>query len=213
MALLSKREFAASTGQNTKTLATYIGRKKVIVNKKGQIDTNNEVNKTFIAMKAWRKMDKSMPADAAAAIENESPAINLPKIRSKKTDSDEDYELIPDIITSEKRYKHALAQKTEAQHELDLLKIEKLKGDVIPSGPIEQIVYQRQKYWVDHAKIAFEKALMEISHKYELTSEDMAYYRGQNTKLINDAVLSSAMEFSNNLTNIISEFTVKKGVL
>lgn len=207
MAKLSKQEFAAQTGQTTKTLATYIGRGKVVVNKKGEIDTTNEVNKQFIAIHAW-KVPTKPGAIKLPEPDDETPDTDTPETEETTTSDGK----IPNIAVSEKRYKYELANKTEAAAILDRLKIKKLRGDVIPVAPIELLIFQFKQYTLTQQKITYEKFLNEIGHKYSITAEDMAYYRGFFTKACNDCVEEATKAFIRDLGSVLADYTIKKGV-
>lgn len=218
MAQLTKKEFADQTGQTTKTLSTYILRKKVVVNKAGLIDTNNEINKAFIAIHAWKKVEK--PSKKAALPTNEDEEdmedADVPDFFSFQIDpmpsGSGTGDGLPDLIVSEKRYKHALANKTEAAEELDRLRIKKLKGDVVPSAPIGGLVFQFKQYILTQQKIAYERFLTEITHKYSIAGADMAEYRTFFIKELNAAAQTATDLFLKDLDNTLSLFSVKKAV-
>lgn len=221
MALLTKKEFAGQTGQTTKTLATYIGRKKVIARKDGLIDTNNETNKAFIAAYAWKAPVKNghlPPAEQktaqvlepiVAGIADEDDDDEAPQ-PADGADAPEGDTVLP-IRTSEKRYKHYLAEKTKTAKELDELKIKKLRGDVIPVAPIEALIFRFKQHMLVQQKITYEGFLNEVGHKYAVSAEDMAYYRGLFIKKLNAATEDATKDFLKGLDVALSEFAVKKG--
>jgi hypothetical protein len=213
MALLTKKDFAAKTGQTTKTLSTYIGRGKVKAEDNGLIDTNNELNKSFMIIHSGKE------AKERKARANTLNAIPQPQIPREETwidpdgleDNEFDENGIPALHVSEKAYKHYLSLKTKASEELERLKIEKLKGDVVPTQPIETLVFQFKQYTLTQQKIAYESFLNEIAHKYSITGEDMAYYRSFFIKSLNNAVLSATDLFVKDLGTTLGQYSVKKG--
>lgn len=222
MALLTKKEFAGQTGQTTKTLATYIGRKKVVVRKDGLIDTNNATNRDFIAAKAWQEPVKN----GHMASEEQQAAKVLEPMMTQIANSDDeptadggtpgptvapDADTVLPIKLSEKRYKHYLAEKTKTAKELDELKIKKLQGEVIPVAPIEALVFRYRQHILTKQKLTYENFLNEVAHKYGMSSEDMAFYRGEFIKKLNAAEQMAMDEFLQGLDRALNEFTIKKG--
>ncbi len=203
MPIYSKKEFAALTGQTTKTLATYIGRNKVVANSQGFIDTSNETNAAFYEIYSAKLNQKEEPKPQ---IPREETFIE-PRLPQDSPPEDNG---IPSLIVSDKRYKHALAKKTEADEEKRRLEIEKLKGEVVPTAPIEVLVFQFKQYSITQQKITYEAFLNEITHKYNISSSDMAYYRSFFIKQINDAMVSATQDFQRDLGTILSEYSVKR---
>jgi hypothetical protein len=98
--------------------------------------------------------------------------------------------------------------------EIKLLRIkhEKAIGEVIPVAPMEPLVYQYQQYILTQNRIAFEKFLILIGHKNDISGEDMADYRGKYIVLLNNAISEANSLFRGDLGKHLSEFTVKKSI-
>lgn len=217
MALYTKKEFAELCKQATNYLSVNIKRGKVIC-VDDKIDSENLTNKLYLE-KIYGRMDFVPGLPVKPTVQPQLPIFS-PKGADKDEDplSDEDMEKIKalyggmDYPTLEKIYKYRQGEKLKSDIEKNGIEVQKKKGELIPAAPIVDIVFQLKQYWITHSKIAFEKALMEIGHKYELTSEDLAYFRGNNTKLINDAMVASSQEFKNNLDGILFQYSTKRGV-
>lgn len=220
MALLTKKDFADSCGMETKKLSVYIQRRKVKAMDNGLIDTNDELNKSFMIIHSG----KERVAKVAKEPKGRKPRANTlntipqPQIQREEIwiepgieDEELDENGIPALHVSEKAYKHYLSLKTKASEELERLKIEKLKGDVVPTQPIETLVFQFKQYTLTQQKIAYESFLNEITHKYSITGEDMAYYRSFFIKALNNAVLSATDLFVKDLGTTLGQYSVRKG--
>ena len=117
-----------------------------------------------------------------------------------------------DYPTLERLYKYLQGEKLKGDIEKNKIDIEKKRGEVIPVSPIESLVYQALQYVLTQMKIAYEKSLIEIAHKYEIPAEDIAAYRGNNITLLNNAVASANSLFIGDLGKNLSAFTVKKSI-
>ena len=214
MALLSKKEFAGQTGQTTKTLATYVTRKKVVVRKDGLIDTNNETNRAFIAAHGWKEPVKGghLPKDVVTETSAASKKVVKGVVNdSQEEPGDADTEELMPISKSERHYKHYQALKTEAEERLAHLKIKKLQGDVVPVDPIEQLIFRYKQHMLTEQKAIFEAFLNEIAHKYSITGEDIAMYKGIIIKKLNDGVQDATRNTLRELDVVLNEFTIKRG--
>jgi hypothetical protein len=212
MPKVTVKEFSAMTGVPPKNIHRDAGRSKVVKTADGCIDTFNEVNAAYLAKNKGRA-DNPPPSPTPKSKPSKKAAPSEPDEEDEESDTEAivlGKDGLMTLTKSEKVYQHARALKNQKDVEIRDMEIAKMKGEVIPSAPIATIVYQLKQYWLTQAKIAFEKALVEIGHKYELESEDLAFYRGNNTKLLNDAMTASSLDFSNNLENILSQFSLKK---
>ena len=207
MALVTKVVFSEMCGMGTGNMANNKKRGKVVYEDNGLIDTCNSINKSFLVKHSSKaeKVKISKP-EKVKQIPREETFIE--PVESEDSDVNENG--IPAIHISDARYKHALARKTEAGEELERLKIEKLKGDVIPTAPIETLIFQFKQYTLTQQKIANEAFLNEITHKYSITNADMAYYRGFFIKGLNNAVKAATSLFLKDLESTLQLYSVKK---
>lgn len=197
------KDFAKSLGVEVKNLYTYIKRGQIVIDADNNVDLGNAINKTFISKRNSKKISSiPKPIKINVAEPSEDDIIDSEISETGILSLDKSTELL----------QHRRAIKTDLENKKLQIDIEKRRGEVIPSAPIAPIVFQLKQYWLTHAKIAFEKALIEIGHKYEITSDDLAYFRGENTRLINDAMVASTLEFTSNLESIVSQFSIKRSV-
>ena len=214
MARHSKKEFAQLCKQETKYLSVQISRGKVYV-ENDEIDDKHPTNKAYLE-KIYGRMD-FVPKDQPEQQKKHSPSTDA--VTSKLSDlSDDDIKAAlentkgMDYPTLERLYKYLQGEKLKGDIEKNKIDIEKKRGEVIPVSPIESLVYQALQYVLTQMKIAYEKSLIEIAHKYEIPAEDIAAYRGNNITLLNNAVASANSLFIGDLGKNLSAFTVKKSI-
>lgn len=208
MALVSKREFAELCGKQTKWLSNYIGRGQVIVGDNDLIDTKDDKNAAFLQ----RHGASSVPIIVAPAPQKKGKN----PLQGLKVTDDEgnevDMDAVPDMKTSERLLKHLDAEKRKRE----IIKLEldnqKKQGEVVPVEPIGHLVFQFKQYILTQQKITYERFLDEVSHKYSITPEDMAQYRGHFIKALNQSMIEATENFTSNLESILKEYTVKRGV-
>lgn len=187
----------------------------------GMIDTHDPVNIAFLQKHA-------KTADQPAS-QKTAKAIRLVDIPSQETgnsdddgedidwntdDSDGDEETggIPPMHVSEKKLKHLDTVKRAKEIDKLKLEIQKKRGEVVPVEPIEVLVFQFKQKVLTHFKMGAEAILNEITHKYSITSEDMAYYRGFMTNKLNECVREASTEFVEGFDVALNEFAIKKAV-
>lgn len=225
MAYLTKKEFAEQTVGTTRQLAVYIKRGKVVVRKDDLIDTNNATNKAFIAKYGIGPVGKGgIPKYDEPVVEITDDPDNTHTVtlgdlieKVKRESAAEDAEIMEEegerllpVQLSQKKYQHYLADKTKKAAALDDLKIQKLKGEVIPVGPVETLVFQFKQYSLTQMKIALEKILGEFAHKYKVSPEDLAYYRGLGVKALNEATRQATDDFVKGFDIKLNEYTSKR---
>lgn len=226
MAILTKQEVAEATGQTTRSLSVYIKRKKLpVINKganKGMVDTKDRAWVEFISMYGWKGKDGNTVAAKPTPQLKHQPQPQEPEDDTDFTDFgiDEDVETdhdttggkLMELPKSDKMYKHFLAVKTQRAAELDKIKIEKLKGIVIPSAFIQPVFLQHNQYILTEQKNADEEMLTAMKQKYDITGEDLAWIRGEWTKRRNQAVNKAVDSSLKSVDTIISNFSEKRGV-
>jgi hypothetical protein len=205
----TKKEFAESTGQTTSSLAVYIRRGKVVVGKDGMIDDSNSINKQFIYTYAHKKVEKRVPMEAS-----------LPKVVRMPVDVDdedmdgdeggEDSEGVPGLHVSEKRYKAALANKTQKQDEMLRLQIAKQKGLLIPSALVMPLFMQHNQFLLNEQRNADEELLLLIAHKAGISDEDVAWMRAEWIRRRNKAVEDATDMSENGLDQVIESVMDRK---
>lgn len=215
MALLSKKEFAQLCMWETKQLSVYIGRGQVVVRGDKMIDTNEDKNVAFLEKYGYSKAVLATPAEPKPEKAKEPPRQAPQLVTVDLGDGEQstiDLSNIPSYQDSERLLKYLDTEKRQKEIEKLQLDIEKKQGEVIPVAPIEQLVFQFKQYTLTQGKIAYEKFLTEIGHKYSITPDDLAYYRGFFIKQLNTATTEATEAFNRDMDIVLNEFSVKKGV-
>jgi hypothetical protein len=217
MALLSKKEFAQRVGKDTKWLANYIGRGKVVCKKVGDkelIDTTNDKNKTFLEQYELTPFTASIIPPTQP---DDYHTKKLQQIMDAPPDEESgmllvDLNNIPPYQFSERLLKYLDTEKRKREIEKLEHDNEKKRGEVVPVEPIETLVFQFKQFILTQQKITYEKFLNEITHKYNIDAEDMANYRGFFIAELNASMKEASDNFVDSLDATLNEFTIKKGV-
>jgi hypothetical protein len=214
MALLTKKDVAEQCCKETNWLSVYIKRNKLVVIKKGankgMIDTSIEPNKSFMkmyAVTAGIPPLKGTRQPKAAIQEGEQSEFDQIFNDAPSEPATPDENGILPVHESDRRYKHFLAVKTESAAQLDQIKIEKLKGIVIPSAVVIPVFTQHNQYIVQEQKNADEEMLTDLKQRYDISGEDLAYLRGIWTKRRNAATAKATEMSIKGVENIINDFS------
>ena len=215
MAKLSKKEFAEMCGMETNKFSVYVQRRKVVIGEDGLIDTNYHVNKAFIAKHA----NKSGFTPPKETTQRQPRRVSVP------TDDDmfagiSDEELaqyagdgsIMSLEQSEQRYKHFLALRTEKASELEQLKIEKAKAEVIPHGVIAPLFLYHNQSILTKGKEFVDKILIDWARRFDVPIDEIA-----KTRTVFYAGLNEWIDEATNLSikgvdNIVKDYAIKKGI-
>jgi hypothetical protein len=211
MAKYTKKEFAEKCGMATNALSVYINPKRgqVVLDEDGLVDTDNETNRRFLEKNRTKKSIKTDPVPTIAS---------LPPNQAESDDNLLEIEIngvkvkIPSYEKSEQVVKYFDALKRDKEIQKLDLDIQKKAGEVIPTDPIETLIFQFKAQILNHDKITMQSFLNEISHKYSITSDDTAYFKGYYVRLLNNAVEEATKSFIEGLDRSLREFSVKRGV-
>lgn len=208
---LTKKELAAQTGQTTSSLAVYIRRGKVLVGKDGLIDTNNAVNREFIATYAHKKVEKLPELTKAAKVMPIGVDVDdMMGGDDDGGDSGDDDGYVPGLHISEKKYKAALAEKTKKQDQLLEIQIATKRGQLIPSALVMPLFMQHNQHLLNEQRNADEEMLLMIAHKAGISDKDVAEIRGEWIKRRNKAVDDATALSENGLDQLIDAVIEKK---
>jgi len=217
MALHSKKDFATLVNLETKNLATYIGRKKVIVGENGLIDDKDPINKAFIKTRSTKQSEKQIinhitkfgKATGADADEDDEPD-NGGKIIDLSTPDAAKKSM--DVLESIEKYQKFKAEKVEREtYKLDI-ELAKRRGEIIPAELVKPIFLQHNQFIITTFKNAAEDIIRNIAKIHELSNADVAGLRGDLVKSINQAVKEAIDMSLGSVDDILNEFVVKKGV-
>lgn len=221
MAIYTKKEFAELCKQQTNYLSVQIGRKKVLLNADGLIDTTEPVNKAYLE-KIYGRMD-FVPQDKPKAVKLSE--ITLPPgLEYIPEQEEEDEESSMEALLAnpnrknlpypelERIYKYLQGKKIERDIEKTQLDIEKKKGVVVPSELIKPIFLQHNQFIITEFKNTTDEIIRRIAKKKDLGVNEVAEIRGEMVACINEAVNKAIAASTKNIVNIITDYSDKRGV-
>jgi hypothetical protein len=213
MPLYSKKEFSDLCNKPTNWLSVYVTRGKVNVNSDGLIDTADAHNRDFLlryAVVNQTPKSYTIPDDYAEA---EEPVVTSSTASKKdkpaKQSGGEDNGT---RFAVELQLKKAQRDKALQEIELNKLKLEKQRGEVIPTELVRNVITVLAKTNLSAFKNATESVLTVISAKYKISGEDMALFRSQIISSTNEANKEAAVSAKKMVKNIVEEYTKKKAV-
>lgn len=144
--------------------------------------------------------------------------INPKKLPTKKisdanTYVDSNYD--PAVVRRfelENAQKDANLRKTLKEIAILELKEQKQRGEVIPTDIVMPIMAQHFKSVTTEFKQGAEQLLVILQAKHGFSRDQMAEYRGNLIKIINDSIKKAVAESEKSIENIVSEYSTKKGV-
>lgn len=209
MGFHTKRQFADLINDQTKNLSQYIKRGKVIVEENGLINDMNATNISFLLTRKGKKqpIKQQIPRE-------ETYVASAPfKIGPANDDEDSEMELdkngIPEVSVSDKIYKHWLAKKTESAAEIDRIKIDKMKGMVIPSELIKPLFQQHNQSILAEFKNMMDEQLRFIAKQYDLNIVQVSEIKGKWVEGLNSAICRAKTVTIKGIDNIINNYSEK----
>jgi hypothetical protein len=180
MSKISKKEFADLCGMNTRKLAIYIGRGKVIADNNGYIDDKNEVNALFRAKHNGIPKDKFIPPQEQQ------------QIITQQTDIDQGAPIISparmSLLGIEREKKLADLEKINTDIRINRLKEEKLKGSNIPIDLVKTIIAAMSKSFIYDFKNSAEDIIRILIKSKQYSNAEAAEIRGNLSIIINNAM-------------------------
>lgn len=199
MALYSKREFSENCGIETKVLAVYIKRGKVVVSAEDKIDTDIPQNSAFMSSQALKV--RTPKGEKTAAGEKKSPE------RGKKTKVDPKIEERFDLESTKKTTE---IKKMEREIQLQEMKMRKLTGEVIPTAAVKALFAQHFKSVTMTIKNSSDLMLMDLGKKLRLNRNELAEIRNAITVMINKAISDGIDESKKIVPSIVAEYSQNK---
>ncbi len=206
MALYTRKQFQDLCGVDRAYLAVYVKRGKLILTGE-MIDDTIPQNKDFLDRQisklkaASNSQEKSIPAQQV--IKNDEPGENNQQLRHNFSKNN---------VALDLELKNADLAKKEVDTRIALLKEEKLRGTVIPTDIVKVVFTQHFKSVTSAFHQAADNLIVNIAKKKDLNREEVADIRGILIEIINEAVKDSIDESKNSITNIIAEYSDKKGI-
>lgn len=200
MALLTKKEFAASCACSTRELSVYIRRKKVEVGSDGLIDDRNPNNMAFCK---YRQSLKPKPVGVVSAPEPRSPT----KVEAKAKPVKQRPEHEVGLFELDLKRKQIDLDYKRTEHQLKEIEIDKKTGKLIPTDLVRAMFTEYARSLTMEMHQMLENHLLEISKRAKMRDEDLAIMRGVLIKEINTAVDRAVTESQKNISAIVAEYS------
>jgi hypothetical protein len=205
MGLFTKREFADQCGINTKALAVYIKRGKVLAGDDGMIDTSTDRNADFLRKKSDVKQVKATPpVKAKPATRSEKKKADVADKEKKKQDS-QLYEL-------EKLKKALDMEKRENEINLQRIEIAKKQGELVPTSLIKSLIIQQSEAMRVHYNEATEGLISIYNSIQRLTPQQAADIKKKMDENVNKTIDKIVETSKRNLKNVALEYAKTRGV-
>lgn len=209
----TNKEFAKLCGIKTNNLRTYIDRGKVIcVN--GVIDTDDETNLYFYEKRRQNSDEKTAFLPDPEEIKlNERVAEKTSKEVQTKFDYPVENPPSQSIGSSlDNQHKEEDLKRIRMQNELMQAKVEKIKGESIPTVLATNMMLQHTKSLTTAFKNGIENFLITIQKMKGLSLEEMAEMRKQLIELLNKGVIESVEESKLAIDSIVDEYSSQREV-
>lgn len=205
MALLKRAEFSKLCGMASNKLSVHVSRGKAIMDN-DLFDTENEVNKAFIARQKTnneRREAKQIPR---------ADTYRKPKNDYDFDDEGEDDENdLMSMTLSDKKYRHFLAERTQKGAELDDLKIQKLNGVLVPTDLVKHLMRHHSSSITKSFKETMEDVVTMWGAKYRISDEDMKQMRKTALDKINFGIDKAIAESKKGLAKLVDDFSMSRG--
>lgn len=216
MILVTKKKFAEMCGMQTKNLSVYIIRSQVVANAEGMIDIEFELNKYFYEKQIRKNGGKpfisnDLPIDVAASTEKKVP------------DSKKEVQSVFDFPSAEtsspsrnsqldEKIKQTSLEKERLNSELLKSKLEKIRGESIPTSLVKNLFLHHCKSITVSFKNGADALITQIAKMKGLDKAELAELRVQLIDIINKSVNDSIDESKRSVQNIVAEHSQKREV-
>jgi hypothetical protein len=221
MALLTAKEIAQRIGMAPKQVYTYRTRGVLVVGERGLYDTAHPTNAAFLnkyITKFETKQEIQSILDESTDDDDEPQVSKQPATKKKKDKKEDNKEedptegfalrlLTADLLRKERSAEQAalLLQKTQ-------LELDKKRGEVVPSAAVTPLFQSHNRNIIFEFKNFTDELLRQLASSHDINLEEQAKWRKFLTDGINRALSKSVDSTIAQLDDIISEFSVKRGV-
>lgn len=115
------------------------------------------------------------------------------------------------ITQAMKVYEDAKARKTVQQAQYEAIRVQKLKGIVVPTMLVMPLFTQHNVHILHESKNADEEILQEMAHKYAMSPEDVAEMRKRMIDRRNEAMRRAIESSEQGIDNLIMSFQEERG--
>ena len=231
MALFSRKEFATKWGVSSGNLTNYINRKKIIVNRKDQIDDSVEKNREWIEnRKAFLIRKAAKAGEPAPSFDDPVPKKAPSRTKTKKDDAPPeppmdftsfetlfDEKDIDDVeladmtglsLSDLQKLKTVVEIKQkESATKLNQIRLDKQQGELIPTELMKPIILQFSKAMSHGFKNAADEIIVEISHKKKMSASMTADLRKRLTELVNETIKTAVSTARKSAKNVAENFS------
>lgn len=209
MPRLTHAEFAEKCGIGLDYLSVNKKRGKVKIDEYGFFDDTDEMNQLFLQKCLSRT--KKEPKTQAYSKESSKPLVKQSKQQPEKPENGEFSR--ENTLTEIQREKGTLEiQLKNNSIELQRLEIKKKRGELVPTESVKNLIIQHSESIKTSYSEASDNLIVIISHKKQLSSEEVADIRSQFVKIVNRAI-DNAINFTlSGLKNVVTEYSGKRGV-
>jgi len=208
MPIYTRKEFIEICGCSQATLSMNIKRNKVVLEDDKRIDSSLPMNNDFMRKQIDKLKDsvitKEQP-NPKEKIQKKGPPSKLPEPVGRSAEETSKYNL-------ERQARELDIEKKEQEVKLNELKIAKLQGDVIPTDLVSVVFAQHFKSVTTAFHQGTDNFLVVIGKEVGLSRDDIAKYRGELIKIVNQAVKDGVKESKESVKNIVEEYSQRRGV-
>lgn len=200
MSLHTKNEFCELCNLPAKSLAVYILRGKVVLNKQKLIDDTIDKNRAFLE-KHRSKSGQTEPKQK-----------QIVDFKEKSTQDTEETSTGQSYTESERQLKYLDTIKRQKEIEKLDIEIAKKRGEVVPSELIKPVFLQHNQSILTEFKNGIDEILRVFAKKSSLSVNQIAELKGEMVQIINHSVNKAIVTSENSVEVIISEHAEKRGV-
>jgi hypothetical protein len=201
VALYSRREFAELCGL---TWSDSVKSKVAMWIKRGNvIESDGKIDDSLARNRDWALKQKE-----TSLVKAEEVQVISKKETPKKAKSDDS----DGLFSIEKQLKSQNLKKLEVDTRIQLLKEEKIRGEVVPIELIKSLFRTHNQSILTASKDGLEEILINFSQEGRLSGEKVALLRGKMTRVLNSCFEKAIETTKRQMKSVIDEYSIKKEV-
>lgn len=196
-------------GIQPKHISIYVKRKVINVLRNGMVDDKDEKNVAFRA----KMLAKKGVTIAAGFPETADIPAKAGKVKKEPAAATPPPEPDPNSLNYIQRERNKL-EVIKTQHAIQLQQIEiaKKRGELVPTQSVNNLIVQHSESIKTAYTEGTDNLLIIFAQKFQLSSADVGFMRGQIMEIVNKAVDESIDRTKKNLKGVVKEYAVKRGV-
>lgn len=223
MALLTALEFSELCIVPRTSLASYESRGKIVAKGSGKskkFDTENPINSLFIRDKQAKKTTEQEEAEIINRIKKYPATTDKPET----SHTDAFNKILADVVEAEKavgvvrngipKYEDSVqllkyldTLKRQSEIDLNKIKVQKQKGEVVPADLIEPIFLEHNRHILTEFKNAMDEVLKIFSKMKDLEPNENAELKGILRNRVNKAMKDASESSSQSVKSVIKNYT------